>query len=271
MESGEKLKLYSGEKRYSKYIVGTEPDEKDYIPQEIEWPNNLFIIGTVNIDETTYMFSPKVLDRANVIEFRIRPNEMKNFFSQREELKMKRLFIEENKDNGGLGKGMGASFLEEAQKKANSKITANEGVNNVLNNFFSELQKVGAEFGYRSATEIELLITKLGNEGFVDDEGQPLNDDTKIDIAIMQKLLPKLHGSRKKLVNPLEILAGFCIKRINDSKPDSQNEKKNLYQQYLAENKESTKWEIMYPISLEKIERMYQNVIDNGFTSYAEA
>jgi 5-methylcytosine-specific restriction endonuclease McrBC GTP-binding regulatory subunit McrB len=32
-------------------------------------PLNLFTNGTVNIDETTYMFSPKVLDRANVIEF----------------------------------------------------------------------------------------------------------------------------------------------------------------------------------------------------------
>ena len=36
----------------------------------IDFPENLFVIGTVNIDETTYMFSPKVLDRANVIECR---------------------------------------------------------------------------------------------------------------------------------------------------------------------------------------------------------
>jgi 5-methylcytosine-specific restriction endonuclease McrBC GTP-binding regulatory subunit McrB len=33
-------------------------------------PPNLYIIGTVNIDETTYMFSPKVLDRAFTLEFR---------------------------------------------------------------------------------------------------------------------------------------------------------------------------------------------------------
>ena len=31
-------------------------------------PPNLFFVGTVNVDETTYMFSPKVLDRAHVIE-----------------------------------------------------------------------------------------------------------------------------------------------------------------------------------------------------------
>ena len=40
------------------------------IPKEIKLPPNLYIIGSVNIDETTYMFSPKVLDRAFTIEFR---------------------------------------------------------------------------------------------------------------------------------------------------------------------------------------------------------
>lgn len=35
------------------------------IPPTLPLPPNLYIIGTVNIDETTYMFSPKVLDRAD--------------------------------------------------------------------------------------------------------------------------------------------------------------------------------------------------------------
>ena len=34
----------------------------------LNFPSNLFFLGTVNVDETTYMFSPKVLDRAHVIE-----------------------------------------------------------------------------------------------------------------------------------------------------------------------------------------------------------
>ncbi|MEY4488015.1 MAG: hypothetical protein RIQ79_523, partial [Verrucomicrobiota bacterium] len=52
------------------------PAIRDGVPGEIKLPSNLFLIGTVNIDETTYMFSPKVLDRANVIEFRITGGEM---------------------------------------------------------------------------------------------------------------------------------------------------------------------------------------------------
>jgi len=39
------------------------------VPGDIPVPANVFFAGTVNVDESTYMFSPKVLDRANVIEF----------------------------------------------------------------------------------------------------------------------------------------------------------------------------------------------------------
>ena len=52
MESGEPIPLYK-----------RDVDCESSIPEEIVLPNNLFVTGTVNIDETTYMFSPKVLDR----------------------------------------------------------------------------------------------------------------------------------------------------------------------------------------------------------------
>ena len=54
MESGEPIQL--------------SPGDRDDVP-EIDPGDNLFVIGTVNMDETTYAFSPKVLDRANVLEF----------------------------------------------------------------------------------------------------------------------------------------------------------------------------------------------------------
>ena len=65
MESNEEIPLYA------------EGTVDNGVPSKLKVPANLFIIGTVNIDETTNMFSPKVLDRANTIEFRINNNEMK--------------------------------------------------------------------------------------------------------------------------------------------------------------------------------------------------
>src|SRR6202007_2871683 len=39
-------------------------------------PRDLLVVGTVNVDETTYMFSPKVLDRAFTFEFRVTSSEL---------------------------------------------------------------------------------------------------------------------------------------------------------------------------------------------------
>jgi hypothetical protein len=101
MESKDCIKLYDGDDRKSGALK---------IHKEIYWPQNLFIVGTVNIDETTYMFSPKVLDRANVIEFRISESEMESF------LMKERSVIELDKLKGN-GQSMAVSFLEIAKDK----------------------------------------------------------------------------------------------------------------------------------------------------------
>jgi len=41
----------------------------DNVPPSVPWPRNLFIFGTVNMDESTHPFSDKVLDRAFTFEF----------------------------------------------------------------------------------------------------------------------------------------------------------------------------------------------------------
>jgi hypothetical protein len=82
----------------------------------------------------------------------------------------------------------------------------------------------------------------------------------KVDIAIMQKLLPKLHGSRRKLTPVLETLGSFCIS--DDIKIIKVFE--NAEFDFNASN-------VLYPLSLEKISRMYRGAIDNGFASFAEA
>ena len=88
-----------------------------------------------------------------------------------------------------------------------------------------------------------------------------LTTDQKIDIAIIQKLLPKLHGSRRKLCPVLETLGSFCIK--GEMKVIKDVFEKDEFD-YLGED-------VLYPLSLEKIARMYRGAIDNGFAIFAEA
>ncbi|MGE5113377.1 MAG: McrB family protein, partial [Acidobacteriaceae bacterium] len=57
METGEAIGLH------------TEGDFFDGVPGALQYPSNLVLIGTVNMDETTHGLSDKVLDRAFVLEF----------------------------------------------------------------------------------------------------------------------------------------------------------------------------------------------------------
>jgi 5-methylcytosine-specific restriction enzyme B len=214
------------------------------VPAKLKVPSNFFIIGTVNIDETTNMFSPKVLDRANTIEFRVTQEEMKTFLGNIKDINMDALT--------GRGAGMSKRFIDMA---AGKDFSTNEAINSALIQFFGELKKTGAEFGYRSATEILRLIHQLT----VLDAS--LTVEQRIDISIIQKLLPKLHGSRRKLCPVLETLGSLCI--TGDLKIIKDVFDKDEFD-YSGAN-------VLYPLSLEKIARMYRSAIDNGFASFAEA
>ena len=51
--------------------------------REIKIGKNVFFVGTVNVDESTYHFSDKVLDRANVIKLHNRNfSDLKNLLSK---------------------------------------------------------------------------------------------------------------------------------------------------------------------------------------------
>jgi len=50
-------------------VLHAQGEPVNGVPPSVRWPRNLFIGGTVNMDETTYAFSDKVLDRAFTLEF----------------------------------------------------------------------------------------------------------------------------------------------------------------------------------------------------------
>ena len=149
----------------------------------------------------------------------------------------------------GKAAGMGASFVQIASSK---ELAKNTDAVSTLQNFFNELKGVNAEFGYRSATEIFRFVCQAKSN---DDAAPKLTDAEILDAAIVQKLLPKLHGSRKKLEPVLSQLWKLCFtgagKDLNISKENVEK----------AELKESA----------DKIRRMYESATANGFTSFAEA
>ena len=180
MESGEPILLYK------------KPEDCEcVVPEKITLPENLFVTGTVNIDETTYMFSPKVLDRANVIEFK---PEMKDVLDN---LISAASSDEQKTAESGVAEG----FMELANKIRNGDVPDElknelEKIKPVLESIYKILEKSGFEFAYRTAKEIRLYA--IASYETCEDKSQ-FNINSVIDQQIVQKILPKIHGNKKQI------------------------------------------------------------------------
>lgn len=190
MESGEPIPLYK-----------KQEDEEIPIPEEILLPKNLFITGTVNIDETTYMFSPKVLDRANVIEFK---PEMEDV--------LENLLKSSNGDDDKTAEpGVAEGFMKLANEVRSGTIPEEvqpllKEIKTILGSFYKELEKCGLEFAYRTVKEIRLYAIAA----FKTAEGEKPTATKIADIQILQKILPKIHGNKKQIGNLLDELEKLC-------------------------------------------------------------
>ena len=204
------------------------------VPSSVALPNNLFIIGTVNVDETTYMFSPKVLDRANVIEFRATAAQMDAFLDDPAGIDLDGL--------ASQGVGFAAAFVERAQADADiAALVDTQGtavapqLKADLLQVFDALAGVGAEFGFRTAKEIARFMV-------IHKELSGLDWQYKdaLDAQVVQKLMPKLHGSARKLDAVLKALDTFATQHA-------------------------------LVLTGEKVKRMQERLVRDGFTSFAEA
>lgn len=255
IESQEAIHLYQGAPRKA---------NGEGIPRNVVVPSNLFIIGTVNVDESTYMFSPKVLDRANVIEFRMDEQELGDFLD--DPIKPDISLMD------GRGAAFGKTFVVEANGPAHVPGNMKATYKSEMLLFFGALQKQGAEFGYRTAHEAARFIhyyRMLG--GYPDNEAVLLE---AFDCIVVQKFLPKLHGSRAKLGPLLKALWFLCTKKPGDargSEPAQAVAKAGHSTGKLDEPSPDLARGMHYELSANKIARMWQLLKDNGFASFAEA
>jgi 5-methylcytosine-specific restriction protein B len=255
IESEEKIQLYDGAARQA----NGKP-----IPSNIELPKNLFIIGTVNVDETTYMFSPKVLDRANVIEFRMDAGELEGFLGNPAKPDLSKL--------DGKGASFGKAFVDAAKNPVTVPADVKAAYDAEMMLLFKTLQVHGAEFGYRTAYETARFIhfyKLLGNHADGDITWFP----GAFDSVIFQKLLPKLHGSRAKLGPVLKKLWFLCVNEAASRGADALTAAEEAARSIdkKAEPSVVVPAGAPYPQSAEKIGRMWRLLIENGFTSFAEA
>lgn len=188
----------------------------------LPFPSNLFVIGTVNVDETTYMFSPKVLDRAFVIELK----------SVEPRIYLEGSVPEEEKINGSIGAKIFAEAIERRRNREwqtpselLSQVREQLGQGEIshllnmtllaLNGSYKLLDPVGFGFGYRVVNEVlQYLLTFLEAQKALsnnDEDAMSMKDLwlQELDKAILMKILPKIHGNRRQLGDSLLALADF--------------------------------------------------------------
>ena len=242
IESGEAMTLYAG-------------DPRGDVPTRILLPRNLVIVGTVNVDETTYMFSPKVLDRANVIEFRVQAERMKELIDGG---KLPNLASIQ-----GQGAAYGTRLVAGMSATHSLAPRYRELLKDELGLFYRVLEHFGLEFGYRVASEAAEFISvhrELSGRGWTFEQA--------FDAQIVQKLLPKLNGSQRAIEPAIRALATLCL-----AEPVA-NAAREAIALELAGGKTmlaGPETAARYPMSRTKLLRMARAVSQNGFVSFAEA
>lgn len=154
-------------------------------------PGNLYIVGTVNMDETTFPFSKKVLDRANTIEFSyVDLLSMPSFSTATaDKIAVTNEFL--------VSKYITLNDCDAADREYIGSVCT------TLSRINSILEIANAHIGYRVRDEIVFYM--LNNR-----EADLLDDKVAFDNQIMQKILPRVQGSSESIKTMLGELLKIC-------------------------------------------------------------
>ncbi|GIP60803.1 McrB family protein [Paenibacillus woosongensis] len=222
-------------------------DEDRVVYGNLSIPDNLYLIGTVNMDETTHPFSKKVLDRANTIEFhdiylpqfpeeeseaKLNPELVPNQFLRSDYL---RLVDAYNADTKAL-----ITKTTEALVR----------INNIL-------EEIHAHVGFR--TRDAVCFYMLYSQRY-----KLFSEEEALDRQLLQKILPRIQGSNASIRRVLLKLMRECVGSpfvINDY---LENGELLFEERKLNELINQAK----YPQSARKIASMLRRLEEDGFTSY---
>lgn len=167
-------------------------------PAEIPIGKNIIFTGTVNVDESTYHFSDKILDRANVITLH-----QGKFHDLLKLGKKEDIFLEE------------APSSDFYRFKATEDIQLHEKELDLLDALQSALEASGLQsgIGFRIACQMGRYLANIP-------KGSSFDREKGLDAEIVQRILPKLRGSSQQIgslvcLNEKGELSGSFIAALN--------------------------------------------------------
>ena len=202
LESGEDIPLHEDEA-----VESGEAGSGPRVPRKLKVPGNVLFTGTVNVDETTYMFSPKVLDRAFTIEFdRV---DLEGFTKGAGTDDASGLYLDGIHDAFDLlpydrseddrWKPSRKDWVEFSEKTGQHQ--------KALLHLHEVLEEQHRHFGYRVANEIARFVNLARRQAKDADAAV----DAAFDLAVLQKVLPKFHGTQQELESLLKEILQFAV------------------------------------------------------------
>lgn len=220
--------LFSADKEKSEYsqaqgtvepepTYGKEAEVYDFLEKYgLRIPENVIVIGTVNMDETTHQFSRKVIDRAMTIEMNLPDGDpFMDFFDNSSELVYR---SEPTSPSLYLATETKASDVVKALSEANAEKTdwLKSEVASFLTALNTALDGTPFKVAYRVQNELMLFFYQL----WLEDKSLEWETihNTACDQILMMKVLPRIEGDEELLGKPLERLAVFCEQFVNAKK-----------------------------------------------------
>lgn len=241
---------------------GGTDDDAAVVPRQVRIPPNLFIVGTVNVDESTYMFSPKVLDRAFTIEFN-------------------------GVDLGGLGRriedGGELDLVRWSGRLAPPQAANREdwrwltehrdgALGAQLTALHDLLAASNRHFGYRVACEIARFV-RIAVEQCGEDEATAFAAArAALDLAVLQKVLVKLAGTQADVARLIDDLLWFMLlgRDASDPERDLTRWRIDAVEGEVVPSDEASEEVPVFPRSAAKLWRMRARLLERGFTSWIE-
>lgn len=229
------------------------------IPQHIALPPNLYLIGTVNMDETTHAFSPKVLDRAftiefNEVDFKNYPVQAQNGFDGLQKVGLQQALLIDFQRGGKFARIDKDEIAEAVGQDGWSYRDHLQSLNDTL--FPYELH-----FGYRVFDEIAQFMVIAGQGGLFE------ASEVAFDVAVLMKVLPKFNGPRSRLRRPLEAVIAWA--RDPEASDDEGLAGKLNDADSCRELLKQATGEFAYPETARKALRMLIRLHETGFASFA--
>jgi MoxR-like ATPase len=225
---------------------------EEQVGRNIGIPENVFFIGTVNMDETTHPFSKKVLDRANTIEFN--HIELDNFTGLEEP--------EEQSDEEIESQYPAASFLISNYIQLKDAYVAYKDIIQKTVAKLVEINKIlesiHAHVGFRVRDSICFFM--IYNSRF-----SLMEEAEAMDLQIMQKILPRIQGNNFEIRSVIIKLLLLSFGQSTSNSKDYIDGEKDMFKEWGKYQKDN---KLKYPQSARKLIEMLRRLDDDGFTSF---